>query len=114
MSFVTDMDEIVDSVSDWASELVDDIVMALSPDGKPFQERKMSKQEQVAEYLQIRGDPAQWQLWIDARAQAIVNHFMAEGLDPSTLESIHPYDIAISYAIDYSAKMENMLLRENS
>ena len=105
-SFVSDAEQVADDIAEWVAEIVDDIVKHLSPDGRPFGEAKKTKAMQLEEYLELRGDPAKWLIFLDTHAQRIIERVSAEGVSPEIVASLHPYDIAVSYAINYSAEME--------
>lgn len=112
-SFIDQIESVVDDVSDWAVETVDRITKALSPDGRPFDEVKKTKAQLMAEYMELRGNPEAWVQWIDSKVVEIMTYLTGEGIDQEYMAGVHPYSIAISYAIDYSARMERMLMAEN-
>ena len=107
-SFVSDAEQVADEIADWVSAVVDDIVQYLSPGGRPFGEQKLTPAMELEQYLEMRGDPDAWVQFIDMHAQHIIQRISGEGVNPEIVVSLHPYDIAVNYAINYSAKMEAM------
>lgn len=108
MSFITDLEELVDEVSDWASDTIQNIVSLLSPDGKPFGVEELSDDEALEAYLMIRNNPDAWLNFINEKATYVINRLTQEGLGQDSISAVHPYDIAINYAYRYSAEMESL------
>lgn len=112
-SFIDLLEETVDVVSDWAVDVISKVSKSLSPDGRPFNEVKKTKSEILTEYMQIRGNPEAWVQWVDSKVLEIMTYLTSEGVDQEVLVGVHPYSIALSYAVDYSARMEKLLMTEN-
>lgn len=109
MSYVTNLEQVVADVSDWATQLIEDVIAQLSPDGVPFAMDERPEQEQVAEYLSIVGDPAAWADWINERAELIISKLEAISILPEDIATIKPFEIAGAMAMEYSARMEKLL-----
>ena len=111
-SFVDDVELIADEIADWVAVTVNDTVRYLSPNGRPLGEQKMTPEEQLISYLQMRGNVMAWQQFIDGYAQQIIQRVSSEGVNPEVIASIHPYDLAVAFAVDYSARMEKLYRRK--
>ena len=106
MTYVDDLEKVVEEVSDWALMQVDLVMETLSPDGRPFGMEELSMEEQAAEYMNIVGNPQAWAAWITEKAQAIIVKLEGVGVDPLDIQTIQPFKIASMMAMDYSARME--------
>lgn len=106
---ITDYEEIVDIVSDWAVEVLEDAISRIMPDGKSFGHSLMSEEEQMNEYMKLRGSPDAFFRYIDGKAREIINRLSADGVDEEKIQSCHPYDIAVSVVLDWSARMEGKI-----
>ena len=109
-TYIDEIEEVVEEVSIWGAEQITAAIDALAPDGRPFGTTKRTEEEKVAEYLVIRGDVAAWQVWLTTKAEEVINQLMMGGIDPMVIASIDPIDIALAFAIDYSAEMESKLV----
>ncbi len=61
---------------------------------------------------ELRGNPAAWTQKIEQIAETVRMNLANSGLTEDMIAQAHPYDIAVSYAIKYSARLEG-LLRED-
>lgn len=113
MSFVSELEEDVDTVVEWGTRIVEEAVQALSDKGRPFEYEPKSNADKLEEYTTtLRGNPEAWFMWIDQRAQEIIGRLMKANLAPELIASVHPYDIAYFMAHKYSAEMESKLLTD--
>ena len=111
MTYVDDLEKVVEEVSDWALEQVDLVLDALSPDGRPFGMEELSMEQQAADYMNIVGQPEAWAQWITDKAQVIITRLEGVAVDPLDIQTIQPFKIATMMAMDYSARMEAYLAK---
>lgn len=107
--FIPELDTIAEMVSDWA---VDNILRAynvLTPDGRPFGYVERSMSDRLQDYIALKGNPQAWMQYISESTQSIMEKLSDNGLDASTIASVHPWDIACRYALEYSGEMEDEL-----
>lgn len=109
MSFITDNEEVIDEVSDWAVEAIQEIVDALMPDGKPFFKELATEEDEFLEYLSLRGNGEAWAKWLAEQAGNIITELQDSGVEADLIASVHPIDIAISYAVAWSSDMESKI-----
>lgn len=108
-SFVDDLELTIDELAEWGVDYINSIVDVLMPDGRGFGQKKLSEDEQMSEYMKLRGDPAAWQNWITERVSAIQQSLTNSGLTEDVIAQAHPYDIVLSYALRYSSRLEGLL-----
>ena len=109
MSFITENEEVIGEVSDWAVEAIQEVIKALMPDGKPFFKEARTEEDDWKEYLSIRGNEEAWAKWVAEQAGAIIMELQDSGVEPDLIASVHPIDIAVSYAVAWSADMESKI-----
>jgi|SRR3990167_136252 len=109
-TFIDEVEQVVDEVAIWGADQVKAAIDALAPDGRPFGTVKRTEEEQIAEYLTIRGNPTNWLIWLRAKSEELIQQLMVGGIDQDVIATIDPVDIAIAFAIDYSAEMESKLV----
>lgn len=110
-SFPEFTEEVEDSVLEWAVDMAESIVAALTPDGRPFGEVLKPEEQQVEEYKAIRDDPDAWAMKIRGWVAKTVQTAQAIGVQEADMASIHPYDIAQAFAYQYAEKMESLVLK---
>ena len=108
-TFIEDMEKIVESVSDWGVEVVVNAVEQLTTDGRPFGAVVMPPEVQMEEYMKMRGNPEAFAKYIDSKARDLITQLIEDGLAEEDIASVHPYNIAIQFAIDWSAQMEKKI-----
>ena len=108
-TFIEDMEALVDIVSDWGVDVVLDSVAQLTKDGRPFGAELRSSEIQMEDYMKLRGNPEAFAKHIDSKARDLITQLTEEGIAEEDIASIHPYDIAIKFAIDWSYDMEKKL-----
>ena len=113
-TFIEDQEEVVPIVRDWAVGIINDAVVSLTKDGRPFGSDIMTPEQQMEEYMKLRGNPEAYMKYIDSKARDLMNQLLKDGLDEESIASIHPYDIAIRFAIDWSSRMEKEMLNDKS
>lgn len=113
VGFLEQSEEVIDQVSDWAVEMIKEVTQALNPSGKPYDHEEQDVEEQIAEYIPIRGNPESWLNFIDEKAQQIIQRLHEAGVPEDAIISVHPYDIAAKYAINYSAYMEEEIRKRS-
>jgi|CXWK01.1.fsa_nt_gi hypothetical protein len=112
MSFVQNVEEAIEELSDWVVQTVNDIINEIMPDGRPFFQEPKTKLEQLEEYMQIRGNPEAWTKWMAEQTGVIIMELQDSAVSPDLILSVHPVDIAQKTAITWSAEMEEELLKE--
>ena len=116
-TFIDELEDIVEIVSDWSVEVVRDAVQKLSTDGRPFMMDKKSTRQQLDEYLMLINSPdpvAACVMYIDQMAETVAGHLLASNIPPNEIVAIHPYDIAARHLIIWSAEMETLLQKEQA
>ena len=108
-TFMDELESVVDEVSSWAVSEIEQIIKALAPDGRPFGTQLKSEAEMLEEYRLIRNDPMAWEAWIGDKAIEIANTMAMSGVTPETIEAVNPVNVASTYLLNYSAKMEAIL-----
>ena len=111
-SFIADQEEIVDEVAKWGVAYVNQVVDAISPDGRPFGMEPKTEEQQLLDYINnYRGNPDAWANRIRTTATQIQQMLLQKGVTPDKIPSVHPFDIAEDMAMDYSIRMENLLAK---
>lgn len=113
-TFIDDLEEVVEAAAQWAVEQVDIIVDVLAPDGRAFGTKKLTPEEKIAQYLQLRGNATAWAAWVDDRASTIVQELLMGGVSAEDIQAIKPLDIATAFAIQYSASMEKLIKEQTN
>lgn len=111
MSFIAQMEDVAEIVSDWVVDSVFHVFEVLCPDGRPWGWVEEPLEDQILDYMYLRGDPQAWAAKILEDAEAIQAKLMESGLPPAEITSIHPYDLAIKFALDYSRTMEEAIAK---
>ena len=112
MTYIEDLEQITTEVVSTLTELISTTVDILAPDGRGFLEEEKTEQEQLSEYLSIRGDVNKWRGWISSTESAIVQELLIKGVPQEYIGVIQPRTIAGQYAINWSAKMEGLISGE--
>jgi hypothetical protein len=112
MSFVRDIEEAVEELADWTVETVNEIIAEIMSDGKPFFLEPKTELEELEEYMGVRGNKEAWTKWMAEQTGAIIMELQDSAVAPDLIISVHPVDIAQKVAIDWSARMEDTLLKE--
>lgn len=113
-TFIDDLEFITEATAEWSLEQIDNIVEVLAPDGRGFGTQKLTDEQKIAQYLQLRGNAAAWQAWINDRSLTIVQTLSESGVNPADIEAIAPLDIAVAFATEYSASMEKLIKEHNN
>ena len=112
MSWLSDQEKLVDTISDWAVGEIQDITHKLSPDGRPFGVPDLSPDDQLALYMKLRGNPEAWLKYIIGKVTDLINSL--EGMPPDELIQVAPYDIVATRVIAWSADMEALIAKKAS
>jgi hypothetical protein len=113
MSFISQVEASVEEVAEWGATLIDRAVTALSPpDGRPFLYAEQSELESIIEYMDLRGEPELWAKWIGDTAGEIMKKLQDAAVPPDEIMAVHPVDIAIKMAIEYSYDMEQLIKKK--
>ncbi len=108
-TFIDMIEDISREVSDWGVEYIQTVVKALSPDGRPFGMEELDEEEQVGQYLELRGSTEAWTTWINDRSLNIVERLTFAGVSDEQIFTVKPFDIAEQMALAYSVRMEKIL-----
>lgn len=114
VSYVTDLEEIIEIVSDWAVATVNEVTDTLLEDGRPFDTVELPIEDQIEDYLQIRGNPSAWMKHISDLQEQVMNKLQEGGLSPDQIASVHPAQIALAFAAQYSIRMEKEIGRRGN
>lgn len=108
-TFIDEVEILVDILTEWSEDYIDQLLEGLAPDGRPFGTHAQTKEEQLEEYQTIKGSPDRWWQYVDGMAKALMEKLQANGLSPDQIAAVHPYDIAFKRAIAYSVEMEDAI-----
>jgi len=109
MTYIDDLEQISDEVVEELKDLVNKTVDIIAPDGRGFLQQTKSEQQQVEEYLTLRGSVENWRNWLNGTESSIVQELLSKGVPQEYIGAIHPRSIAASYAVDWSSKMEGVI-----
>ena len=106
-SFVEQMEEVIEEVSLWAVDIIEEAIATLTNGDSLFDSVELTTAEQVEEYVtHMRGDPQKWYNWIEQTAQKMIQQLISANIPEDKIAEIHPYDIAVNMAIKHSHDME--------
>ena len=103
------VEELVEILSDRAVETIERTIEHITTEGRPFGAITKSLEIQHEDYMKVRGNPEAYARYIDSKARDLINQLMEDGIAEEDIASIHPYDIAIRFAIDWSYQMEKAM-----
>lgn len=109
-TFVDITEQMIEDLANAVEDYIDTIIDGLMPDGRPFGMEPENIDKQLVEYMQLRGNASAWWDWMAVRVEHIIAKAQ-EILPPDKLSKIHPWDIVLRFALNYSAKMEKELQR---
>ncbi len=113
MTFIDVLESVIEIVSDTAVRQITSVTQALSPDGRGFGQVFQSEDEDIADYMKLRGNPMAWADYIFNGVQQIEQKLSESALSPDAIASVHPFDIAQKAAIVYSSEMEQKLKKSH-
>ncbi len=108
---VDDMEQISEQVVRKLFSDYEAIMEKLMPDGRPFMQLVLEDEDKIEHYEKLRGNPEAWGEFITLQTEEIVAKL--QGLAPDIISAVHPVDVAIRMAIDYSSRMEAILGSQN-
>jgi len=109
-SFIAALESMEAVIEEWAAKYEEDMIRALSPNGRPFGMEKKSQQELLEEYKQMRGNPEAWRQFFRDRLAVALSSVDASNLEEA--QAKHIADIVARWVIRYSADMEELLRRQ--
>ena len=109
MSYIDEAEKITEEVASKLIEIINLTADTIAPDGRGFLQAEKTDQEQLAEYLEIRGDVNKWREWINNTESAIVQELLMKGVPQEYIGSIKPRVLAGQYGTSWSAKMEGII-----
>ena len=111
MSTVDDMEEVVEKTAQWAADIIAEVTEALSPGGRPFGFLATTPEEDMNNYLKLRGNPAVWSAYIDGKAQDMIAQLTQSRVPPEKIATIRPYTIVLKYILNWGAEMEEKYMK---
>lgn len=108
LTFVGTTEAEIEEVAEWADKLINEIVNLLAPDNRPFGVEERSEQEQIDNYLQVRGNSIAWLQWM-ANKEFEIMQLLATQLPPEALQALNTRQLALNYALDWSIRMEKII-----
>lgn len=114
MTYIDQLEKVAEEVSDWAVGVIERVYETLAPDSRGWEETLQSEEEQINDYIMLRGNPEAWGQYLFSLVQDIQQKLYDAGLKPDDIVSVHPWDIAQKFALDYSARMEDLLARRTA
>lgn len=109
MTYIDELESVQDEVVNELIDLVTKTVDIIAPDGRGFLQEEKTEQEQLQEYLSVRGDVNNWREWINGTESSIVQELLNKGIPQEYIGVIRPREIASSYAVEWSKKMEGLI-----
>lgn len=110
MSFINDLEDVVEIVSDWAVEKIQEVIGAITDDtGTPFGELPATPAEKLDNYLKLRGNPMAWSQYIDGKVKDMVNELVQNGVPEADIATIKPLEIVLGHVFQWSVQMEQEL-----
>ncbi len=109
-TFVDVTEDMINQLSDDVDIYIDSVIEALMPDGRPFGMELKDPEEELQDYMNLRGNARAWWDWMAVRYDYIVSK-MQQMLTPEQMAKVHPWDLVYRYAINFSAKMEKLYAR---
>lgn len=109
MTYVDQLERVADEVSDWATAVIFRVYETLAPDNRGWDETIQSEEDQINDYVMLRGNPEAWGQYLFELAEDISTKLMDAGLPSDDIASVHPWDLAQKFALDYSVRMETLL-----
>lgn len=112
MTYIDQLERVADEVSDWATAMILRIYETLAPDNRGWDETLQSEEDQINDYIMLRENPEAWGQYIFELAQDIQTKLADAGLPSDDIASVHPWDLAQKFALDYSFRMETLLAKK--
>ena len=109
MTYIDELESISDSVVRELADLANRVIEIVAPDGRGFLQEKKTEQEQLAEYLTVRGDVNNWRNWLNQAETSIIQELLVKGVPQEYIGAIQPGTIASKYAVEWSKKMEGLI-----
>lgn len=106
MSYITDLEDVIEEVSDWAVGVIDEIVSRLTLNGPGFEMMELPMEARLEEYGKLRGNVQNWYTFMDDIARGIIEDLLNAGVPEDQISGIHPYNIAFRIAAQHSLDME--------
>jgi hypothetical protein len=114
-TFIDTLENVEDEVARWASNLINDTISALAPDGRGYQKEVLSDEEQLRVYAEeFRGNREAWAGWLQKAVDEVVNLLKEAGLSEADIAAVHPYSLAQGQAMRYSLRMERLLAKRGA
>ncbi len=110
-TFVDIMELVIEDVAKWAHTSIKSVLDSLAPDGRAFEERKLSQEEQIELWLRLRGSPEKWGEWVTQRVQILMDTMASSGVSEEAILAAHPHDLAWRMALNYDAQMRALYAR---
>lgn len=108
LTFIGTTEAEIEEVAEWANDLINEIVDLLAPDDEPFGVTERSEEEQIENYLQVRGNSTAWLQWM-ANKEFEIMQLLATQLPPEALQALNTRQLALNYALDWSIRMEKII-----
>lgn len=84
-TFVDIMELVIEDVAKWAHTSIKSVLDSLAPDGRAFEERKLSQEEQIELWLRLRGSPEKWGEWVTQRVQILMDTMASSGVSEEAI-----------------------------
>lgn len=106
MSFIKDLEDVVEEVSTWAANTTLEILDAITKGGPPFGLLDSTDEEKRITYLKLRGNPQAWEMYIDGKTRDFINELTQNGVPEADIATIKPLEIVLGHIYKWSAEME--------
>ena len=113
-SLVGELETIIEVVIDRVADIVTQAITTMTDDGRPFNTGRLSPDEELEEYLKLRDSPDAMYRYMAGKAEGFIEGLKTNGLDPDSINSLHPYSIAITKSLNWFYEMEKRLEQRNA
>ena len=113
-SLVSELEDIVEVVTDRVVDIVTQAIGTMTDDGRPFNVGRLTPDEELEEYLKLRNSPDAMYRYMAGKAEGFIETLKTNGLDPDSINSLHPYSIAITKSLNWFYEMEKRLEKRNA
>ena len=113
-SLVQHLEEVIEKVSDWATDMILEAVNNMTVNSGPFGHVKLSPEEQLEEYAKIHGNAQAWYSRIEDTAQSLIGQLKEAGVPENEIMRLSPYTMAIKVQAKYALDMQKLAEKQNA
>src|SRR5438034_11428464 len=96
---ISDIDDMVDEISDWFIQGLKDVEGSLAPDDNIYGMNQRNDAEKLKEYMKIRDNPMAAYQYMDGKAKELIDGLIKDGVPQLEIAAMKPtpYDIVIAH-----------------